>query len=158
MRLGRIIELPIGALHVVAQDGAIVSTAFDAWGLPDVSLGDDEVLTQAARWVDRWLLGALEPMPALRLQGTAFQQVVWRAVADIPLGATASYRSIAVAVGRPQGAQAVGAANGANPVLLFVPCHRVVGTDGALTGYAGGLERKRWMLTQEGALAQRSLF
>lgn len=161
MRVGRIVSTSLGPLHLVVEGEALVSAAFDGWALDGVKLGDHEVLGLAVEWVDAWQKGAWEampPLPPLCLQGTDFQATVWRAVADIPVGATASYRDVAQTVGRPLGAQAVGAANGANPVLLFVPCHRVVGVDGALTGYAGGLERKRSMLAHEGALAQRSLF
>ncbi len=81
--------------------------------------------------------------------GTAFQRQVWAAVAAIPYGGTATYRDIAAAIGRPSAARAVGAANGANPLAIVIPCHRVVGSDGDLTGYAGGLDAKRLLLTLE---------
>ncbi len=90
----------------------------------------------------------------LRLDGTPFQQQVWRALRTIPHGQTVTYGWLARRVGQPQGAQAVGAANGANPVAIVVPCHRVVGANGALTGYAGGLDAKRALL----ALEARDLF
>jgi methylated-DNA-[protein]-cysteine S-methyltransferase len=88
----------------------------------------------------------------LDLHGTAFQQSVWRALCAIEAGATQSYAAVARSVGSPQAVRAVGAAVGRNPVSVIVPCHRVVGTDGSLTGYAGGLERKRALLALEGAL------
>jgi len=84
--------------------------------------------------------------------GTAFQRQVWRALGDIPARQTTTYGRLAAAIGRPAAVRAVGAANGANPVGIVVPCHRVVGTGGALTGYGGGLERKRWLLAHEGGL------
>lgn len=89
---------------------------------------------------------------ALAPQGSAFQRRVWRALRDIPFGHTASYGEVARRVGREGGARAVGAANHDNPIGIVVPCHRVIGSDGRLTGYAGGLERKRWLLAHEGAL------
>ncbi len=81
--------------------------------------------------------------------GTPFQRAVWQAVAAVPYGETRSYGVIAAAVGRPEAARAVGHANGANPLPIVVPCHRLVGASGALTGYAGGLEMKRWLLEHE---------
>jgi methylated-DNA-[protein]-cysteine S-methyltransferase len=81
--------------------------------------------------------------------GTAFQQAVWKALRDIPYGATASYGEIARRIGRPRAVRAVGAANARNPIAIIVPCHRVIGADGTLTGYAGGLSRKRALLALE---------
>ncbi|WP_293679520.1 methylated-DNA--[protein]-cysteine S-methyltransferase [uncultured Phenylobacterium sp.] len=83
--------------------------------------------------------------------GTAFQRQVWRALCAIPAGATLSYAALAQRIGRPTAVRAVGLANGSNPVALVVPCHRVIGSDGSLTGYGGGLHRKRWLLEHEGA-------
>ena len=83
--------------------------------------------------------------------GTAFQQAVWRALCTIPAGETMSYAGLAARVGSPKAVRAVGLANGSNPVTLVVPCHRVIGANGALTGYGGGIERKRWLLAHEGA-------
>ncbi len=82
--------------------------------------------------------------------GTAFQRAVWAALRTIPAGETRSYGQLAAAIGKPAAVRAVGLANGANPVGVIVPCHRVVGANGTLTGYAGGLERKRWLLAHEG--------
>lgn len=97
--------------------------------------GDREALTRVA-WV-----GA----------GTAFQRQVWTALCDIPAGQTWSYARLAAHIGRPTAVRAVGLANGSNPVAVVVPCHRVIGSNGALTGYGGGLHRKRWLLLHEGA-------
>lgn len=83
-------------------------------------------------------------------QGTPFQRAVWRALGEIPFGTTCCYADIARRIGRPTAVRAVGAANGRNPVAIVVPCHRVIGRDGSLTGYAGGLDRKRWLLEHEG--------
>ena len=84
--------------------------------------------------------------------GTAFQEAAWAALRDIPAGATRSYAEQAAAIGRPKAVRAVGLANGANPVAIVNPCHRVIGADGELTGYGGGLDRKRWLLAHEGVL------
>jgi len=84
--------------------------------------------------------------------GTEFQRAVWDALRRIPFGQTVSYGALAVAIGRPKAVRAVGLANGANPIAIFVPCHRVIGKDNSLTGYGGGLERKRWLLKHEASL------
>jgi methylated-DNA-[protein]-cysteine S-methyltransferase len=91
---------------------------------------------------------ALDRQP-VAAHGTEFQRSVWRALRRIPAGRTRSYAEMARRIGRPSAVRAVGAANGANPVALFVPCHRVVASDGSLHGYGGGLERKRWLLAHE---------
>lgn len=83
--------------------------------------------------------------------GTAFQNQVWRALGDIPAGTTSTYAALAARIGRPRATRAVGAANGANPIAILVPCHRLIGADGSLTGYGGGLERKAWLLEHEQA-------
>ncbi len=96
--------------------------------------------------------GALDSLP-VATAGTDFQREVWDALRAIPPGLSLSYRELAQAIGRPSAVRAVGLANGANPIAIIVPCHRVIGADARLTGYAGGLERKRWLLAHEGALA-----
>jgi O-6-methylguanine DNA methyltransferase len=88
----------------------------------------------------------------LDLRGTDFQKKVWSEVARVPYGRTVSYGDIAHVMGKPKAARAVGAANGANPIPIVIPCHRIVGADGSLTGYGGGLKRKRWLLAHEGIL------
>ncbi|RZJ82074.1 MAG: methylated-DNA--[protein]-cysteine S-methyltransferase [Brevundimonas sp.] len=97
--------------------------------------------------------GDLNALEGLRVQtgGTAFQRSVWAALRAIPAGQTRTYGQLATAIGAPKAVRAAGLANGQNPVALIVPCHRVIGANGTLTGYAGGLERKRWLLTHEGA-------
>ena len=95
---------------------------------------------------------ALESI-GVELNGTGFQKKVWQALRRIPSGSTISYAELARRIGEPSAVRAVGAANGANPVALVVPCHRVIGSDGSLTGYGGGLERKRWLLVHEGVVA-----
>lgn len=94
-------------------------------------------------------LAALGTVP-WTIGGTAFQNQMWRALAEIAPGETTSYAQLAQRLGRPAAVRAVGAANGANPIAVVVPCHRVIGAGGALTGYGGGVERKRWLLAHEG--------
>ena len=93
-------------------------------------------------------VAALSALP-VATGGTPFQRAVWAALREVPCGATVSYGALARRIGRPSAVRAVGLANGANPVGIVVPCHRVIGSDGSLTGYAGGLERKRWLLAHE---------
>ena len=94
-------------------------------------------------------LRALDPVD-VALAGTAFQREVWAALREIPLGETWSYGQLAQHIGRPRAVRAVGSANGANPASILVPCHRVIGADGKLAGYSGGLSRKVWLLSHEG--------
>ncbi|MBM6594264.1 methylated-DNA--[protein]-cysteine S-methyltransferase [Microvirga pudoricolor] len=97
-------------------------------------------------------LRAIEALP-VETAGTPFQREVWTALRSIPPGTTISYGELARRIGRPSAVRAVGLANGANPIGVVVPCHRVIGSDGALTGYGGGIERKRWLLAHESALS-----
>jgi len=101
-------------------------------------------------------LDALDGLP-VEAGGTPFQRAVWAALRAIPVGATCSYGGLAAHLGCPRASRAVGAANGLNPVAIVVPCHRVIGANGRLTGYAGGVERKRWLLAHEGALQELPL-
>lgn len=105
----------------------------------------------AGRALEAYFAGEPDAVAGLRTvpQGTEFQRAVWAALRRIPAGATMSYGALAAAIGRPAAIRAVGLANGANPISIVVPCHRVIGADGSLTGYGGGLERKRWLLAHE---------
>jgi len=100
-----------------------------------------------------YFAGRLDALSGLawRTGGTVFQRAVWAALCTIPIGQTLSYKGLAEQIGSPKAMRAVGLANGSNPVGIVVPCHRVIGADGGLTGYGGGLERKRWLLAHEGA-------
>jgi methylated-DNA-[protein]-cysteine S-methyltransferase len=115
--------------------------------------------------LDRYFRGELAAIDNLPVQtaGTPFQRTVWRALRTIPCGTTLSYAQLAEQIGRPAAVRAVGLANGSNPISIVVPCHRVIGANGSLTGYGGGIERKRWLLEHEGrtretTLQQESLF
>ena len=103
--------------------------------------------------VERYFAGDVRALEALTVTtgGTDFQRSVWKALRAIPAGETRTYGQLAAVIGSPKAVRAVGLANGRNPVALIVPCHRVIGANGTLTGYAGGLERKRWLLQHEGA-------
>jgi methylated-DNA-[protein]-cysteine S-methyltransferase len=96
-------------------------------------------------------LTAIDNLP-VKTNGTPFQRQVWQALREIPLGTTTSYGELANRIGRPTAVRAVGLANGSNPIGIVVPCHRVIGSNGSLTGYGGGMERKRWLLEHEGAM------
>lgn len=101
--------------------------------------------------VKRYFTGALTALDALPVAtaGTPFQRAVWQALREIPCGTTVSYATLAQKIGKPSAMRAVGLANGSNPIGVVVPCHRVIGADGSLTGYGGGLDRKRWLLDHE---------
>ncbi|MCA9566767.1 MAG: methylated-DNA--[protein]-cysteine S-methyltransferase [Myxococcales bacterium] len=137
-----VVPTPVGPLTVTG--GEAVHTACFVDGTPT---GGDPLGVREA--LEAWMAGddTLARRVPLDLEGTLFQKRVWEAVRAVPWGRTASYGAIADALGSV--ARAVGGANGANPAALFVPCHRVIGGDGSLTGYAGGIERKRWLLDHE---------
>lgn len=117
---------------------------------------DDPLIREAARQMDAYAAGERRHFDVpLDLHGTPFQQAVWRALLNIGNGETRTYGDIARTVGSPQAVRAVGAAVGRNPVSIIVPCHRVIGGDGSLTGYAGGLDRKQVLLRLEGVLHPR---
>ena len=104
--------------------------------------------------IEAYLAGDLHALDEIKVNpgGTEFQQTVWSALREIPAGTTQTYGQLAASIGRPSAPRAVGLANGQNPVSIVIPCHRLIGSNGALTGYAGGLDRKRWLLRHEGAL------
>jgi methylated-DNA-[protein]-cysteine S-methyltransferase len=113
---------------------------------------DDPLLQQLRRELDAYFAGALRRFTVpLAPRGTEFQRAVWAALLTIDFGETCSYADIARAIGRPTATRAVGAANGQNPIAVVIPCHRVIGSDRSLTGYGGGLDRKRWLLAHETA-------
>ena len=113
-----------------------------------------------AETLARYFDGDVESIDAIATaaQGTDFQRAVWKALRTIPVGTTLSYGALARQIGQPTAVRAVGLANGANPIAIVVPCHRVIGSDGSLTGYGGGLERKRWLLGHEALHAGDGLF
>lgn len=145
---------PVGELLVVLDgDGALTDLRFDDAGaaLPRDALRDDTALAPVTRQLDEYFAGSRRSFDVrLAPGGTPFQRAVWDALRDVPYGETVTYGEIAARVGRPTASRAVGAANGANPIAVVVPCHRIVGANGTLTGYGGGLDRKRLLLELEG--------
>lgn len=117
----------------------------------DLRLREAHRESQAKQAIEAYFSGDLSAIESLRTKtyGTDFQRAVWAALREIPAGTTLSYGELAVRIGRPAAVRAVGAANGANPIPVVVPCHRVIGADASLTGFGGGLERKRWLLAHE---------
>jgi methylated-DNA-[protein]-cysteine S-methyltransferase len=158
-------ESPLGPLLLAAEDGALVALSFaesagEVRGWCERHLGPSSFISAsdpagAVRALDRYWAGRLDALSEIpvRLRGTGFQVRVWETLRRIPSGTTWSYATLARAVGAPTALRAVGAANGQNPVAIIVPCHRVIGSDGNLTGYGGGLSRKAWLLCHEGVLA-----
>jgi methylated-DNA-[protein]-cysteine S-methyltransferase len=146
---------PLGMLLLVGDEGALQSVSFaDNGAVHPEWRRDDAVFADAVRQLEQYFAGERVTFDLDRApRGTPFQQRVWAAVDAVPYGTTVSYGELARRVGAPPDRiRAVGAAVGANPLLIVRPCHRVVGADGTLTGYAGGLSRKRELLTHEGAL------
>ena len=146
------VESPLGPLHVAARDGALVALTLaspsSSWRRDD----DEPALVEARAQLSQFFAGSRREFDLpLALDGTTWQRRVWDAVAAIPFGETRTYGSIAASLGAPGAARAVGHANGRNPACIVVPCHRVIGSDGSLTGYAYGIERKRTLLTLESA-------
>lgn len=151
-----VIDSPVGPLTLVGTDGTLTGLyltehrhrpAFDTFGEPSgTAFGD------VAEQLGEYFAGARVTFDvALHLAGTPFQRTVWSALLEIPYGETVSYGELAALIGRPTAARAVGLANGRNPISIIVPCHRVIGSDGDLTGYGGGIDRKRHLLDFERA-------
>ncbi len=153
-----IIETPLGPLIALASDAGLMGLWFDRQQHEPGALRADvdpgqRWIAQARAELDEYFAGRLrEFRVALAPQGTAFQEAVWLRLREIALGDTVSYGRIAREVGKPSAPRAVGAAVGRNPLSIIVPCHRVVGENGTLTGYAGGLPRKQFLLDLEGVV------
>ncbi|HXW36266.1 MAG TPA: methylated-DNA--[protein]-cysteine S-methyltransferase [Acidimicrobiales bacterium] len=153
-----LIESPVDTIMLSGDDAALTGLHMsDARHAPPPdptwNRTDDLPLFKAtAEQLDEYFSGDRKEFDLpLELEGTAFQKEVWRALREIPYGQTASYGEIAARVGRPGASRAVGLANGRNPIGIIVPCHRVIGANGTLTGYGGGLDRKQWLLALEGS-------
>ncbi|MDB5522468.1 MAG: ogt [Rhizobium sp.] len=153
----KIIASPVGALTLVASDDGLAAILWENDSPKRVRLGeltdgsDHPVILQAEQQLAEYFAGKRSAFSIkLDMAGTAFQKKVWQVLLTIPFGETRSYNEIARQVGNPKASRAVGAANGRNPVSIITPCHRAIGSDGSLTGFAGGLEAKRYLLTLEG--------
>lgn len=143
----------IGRVGLAGEDGVLRQVVLPGADAPDGWIEDVQAFPEAAGQVRAYLEGRRTRFDvAHEARGSAFQRAVWEQVAKIPFGHTATYGELARAVGDPGAARAVGAANGANPLPLVIPCHRVVGVGGDLVGYGGGLALKRWLLALEGGL------
>jgi methylated-DNA-[protein]-cysteine S-methyltransferase len=153
------LETPVGTLRLAAEGDALVALELpgrERSGPASAGARRHPVLRRAAEQLAEWFAGERRDFDLpLRPAGTPFQEEVWRALLAIPYGATESYAALAARVGRPGAARAVGAANGRNPIAIVVPCHRVIGASGALTGYGGGLPLKRWLLAHEQSVLAR---
>jgi methylated-DNA-[protein]-cysteine S-methyltransferase len=153
------VETPIGSILIAGDDKAIVETYFaGAQPKPDW-IRDDDGLRKASDQLRSYFAGTLQAFELpLAPRGTEFQRSVWSALLEIPYGQTTTYSAIANKIERPAAVRAVGAANGANPIPIIIPCHRVIGTNGSLTGFGGGIDVKRQLLALEARVAGRTLF
>jgi methylated-DNA-[protein]-cysteine S-methyltransferase len=150
--ISAIYESPIGPLTLASNGAALTQLEFEhpRPPLPEQPRGEDDVLRATRHQLDLYFAGKLKAFDLpLAPKGTPFQQKVWAALLTIPYGATRSYAQQAVAIGQPTATRAVGLANGRNPIAVIVPCHRVIGANGALTGFGGGIERKQTLLDLE---------
>ena len=152
----KLMPSPVGELTLVARDGKLSAILWEVERANRVRLGelieahDSPVLLETERQLQEYFAGTRNQFElALDFTGTDFQKQVWQALLTIPFGETRSYSQIAEQIGNPKAVRAVGAANGRNPISIIAPCHRVVGASGGLTGFAGGLEAKQYLLTLE---------
>ncbi len=158
MRISSCCESPVGRI-CVEEDGENITRIYMAHrGKPCAENGETPLLKEAVRQLSEYFSGErtsfdLPVMPA----GTEFQRTVWDVLKTIPFGETRAYKEVAAAAGNPKGCRAVGMANNRNPVMIVIPCHRVIGSDGSLTGYAGGLDVKEKLLRLEAEYSGRAL-
>ena len=159
-------DSPVGKILLVSGGGAVRALDFGGyearlhkllaahWGAPALHAGSSP--TDYRRRVNDYFAGDLQALDALAVEtaGTVFQRLVWQALRRIPAGSTWTYGQLAAHIDRPRAVRAAGHANSLNPVGIIVPCHRVIGANASLTGYAGGLERKHWLLRHEGVTVQ----
>ncbi|GAB2712895.1 methylated-DNA--[protein]-cysteine S-methyltransferase [Halomonas garicola] len=141
-------DSPLGRLTLTASDDGLTAVDFSRGLLG--TRREHPVLERCKAQLAEYFAGTRTAFDLpLAAEGTAFQQAVWQALREIPYGETRNYGELAAALGKPTASRAVGTANGKNPLAIVVPCHRVVGADGRLTGYSGGLARKEWLLAHE---------
>lgn len=149
MRNYCIYESPIGKLYLSSSEGYLVGLDFKKSPLEEIQQ-EDEVLKKAVSQLEEYFLGQRKEFTLpLNPQGTPFQKQVWEALRTIPYGETRSYKEVAIAIGNPKACRAVGMANNKNPIAIITPCHRVVGANGKMVGYAGGLGIKEALLEVE---------
>lgn len=154
-RITRSIDSPIGPISLVGDGESlkgVYMTGHKGAPMPDGAHRDDRAFSEAVRQLADWFGGRRTTFDlAVDVQGTHFQEKVWKALVEIPFGETVTYGQLAARVGRPGAARAIGHAVARNPIGIIVPCHRVVGAKGVLTGFAAGIDRKRWLLDHERA-------
>ena len=159
MKTCRIIDSPIGPLLLAGHDGVLTNLAMDGQAHPPHDAGewerDDDAFKDVVDQLDAYFAGELTTFDVvLDPEGTDFQKRVWERLRAIPYGETRSYGQLAADIGQPKASRAVGLANGRNPIAIIVPCHRVIGADGALTGFGGGLHRKQALLELERGISR----
>ena len=165
------IQSPVGRLLMISDRAGVMRVLEfqdreERWRPTIARRFQDATMTEKpgafghAETLTRYFEGDIEAIDTIptKATGSDFQIAVWKALREIPAGTTTSYGAIALKLGKPDAMRAVGLANGANPIAIVVPCHRVIGADGSLTGYGGGLERKRWLLTHEDRHSGQGLF
>lgn len=151
------IKTPLGIAKIMGDDNGIAAISVSDEG--EVSLNIPNILQEAVSQLNDYFEGKRNDFTfKLNPSGTEFQQKVWKGLLEIPFGKTMSYLELSKKLGDVKAIRAVASANGKNPLWIVVPCHRVIGTDGSLTGYAGGLWRKKWLLEHENPSNQGSLF
>ena len=140
---------PVGVLTIAEEGGFITNIAFGERNFDGI-MGENAVISQAKAQLEEYFAGARREFDLpLDMRGTDFQKRVWSALLTVPYGRTATYKDVAIKAGSPKGARAVGMANNKNPIVIVVPCHRIVGADGSLVGFAGGIDTKRFLLELE---------
>lgn len=158
------VDTPIGPLMLAADEDGLRLIQFSTSKHQvepgsDWIDGENDILRDTRTQLEEYFAGKRRDFDLpLSLVGTEFQKKVWRMLAQIPCGSTFSYQQLATRIGKPKATRAVGAANGRNPIPIVLPCHRVIGAAGGLTGFGGGLPAKRWLLQHEGALPSDDLF
>jgi len=153
------IETPIGEVLIAGDEDSVHEIHFAPASPHDDWTRDDDALKYASVQLRSYFAGKRRDFDLpLAPRGTEFQRAVWTALREIPYGRTTTYGDVARTIGRPDAVRAVGAANGANPIPIVIPCHRVIGSTGSLTGFGGGLPAKRWLLDHEARVAGLKLF
>lgn len=151
------LKTPLGIAEITGNENGISKISISEDGYQNAEI--PEVLKEAASQLEDYFLGKRDQFTfKLNPSGTEFQKRVWLALLEIPFGKTKSYQELSIQLGDVKAIRAVASANGKNPLWIVVPCHRVIGSDGSLTGYAGGLWRKKWLLDHENPLKQQTLF
>lgn len=152
---------PLGLLHIVCSNEGLLSLKFIDGDGHGIQPNENEIVQKCQQQLDEYFGGTRKDFDIpLTQEGTPFQQKVWQLLAHIPFGKTLSYQTLSKQYGDPKAIRAIAAANGKNKIAIIIPCHRVIGTDQSLTGYAGGLWRKQWLLQHEAkwALGVQQLF